>query len=369
MANNIQLSVTFLCDEARLQEILEFIQCDYAGEDSEYGIGTIDFNKIVPMPQSLDIESGSKTNEGIRLYLTAINGLIDYYDDAEKLSASEFLKLMENESLQDYLEQERLLERLPLTPAHVEDLRSRWSLDDLLTYGKTCVENICNYGVPTWRQWCYENWGTKWNGYDFCYTPGSHTISFTTANGTPDPVFERLSALYEDVEIILNWGGYWAGGCGEVRFKNVECILDEIYDYCDISIDVPEILEYPNNYFNLMFVPEQFGIIRTDFPAVAAYVLQEAIDLAPSKGGAEALLNDKASFDQAVSIAIESANRYYEEALREQMEYLAKCLKEQGQLTPKESYSVSNDIALEESGASQQRNRYGIPATSPVPKS
>ena len=73
MANNIQLSVTFLCEEARLQEILEFIQCDYAGEDSEYGIGTIDFNKIVPMPQSLDIESGSKTNEGIQLYLTAVN--------------------------------------------------------------------------------------------------------------------------------------------------------------------------------------------------------------------------------------------------------------------------------------------------------
>lgn len=329
MANNIQLSVTFLCDEARLQEILEFIQCDYAGEDSEYGIGTIDFNKIVPMPKSLDIESGSKTQEGIRLYLTAINYLIDYYDDAEKLSASEFLKLMENESFQDYLEQERLLEILPLTPAQIDDLRSRGSLDELLSYGKICVENICNYGVPTWSQWCCENWGTKWNGYDFCYTPGSHTISFTTANGTPDPVFERLSALYEDVEIILSWGGYWAGGCGEVRFKNGECILDEIYDYYDISIDVPEILGHEHNHYGLYFVPEDFGVSRNDFPAVAVCALQDAIETAPSKIGAETLMNDKAAFEQAVSIAIESAARYREKALREEMEYLEKCRAEQ----------------------------------------
>ena len=111
--------------------------------------------------------------------------------------------------------------------------------------------------------------------------------------------------------------------------QNGECILDEIYDYYDISIDVPEILGHKHNHYGLYFVPEDFGVSRNDFSAVAICALQDAIETAPSKTGAETLMNDKAAFEQAVSIAIESAARYREKALREQMEYLEKCRMEQ----------------------------------------
>jgi hypothetical protein len=50
------------------------------------------------------------------------------------------------------------------------------------------------------------------------------------------------------------------------------------------------------------------------------------------------------------------------------MEYLEKCRKEQEQRS-KKRVPVPKNITFEESGTSQQRNRYGIPATSPVPKS
>ena len=359
MSNNIQVSVTFLCEDNRLQEILEFIQCDYVGDDSEHGIGTIDFNKIVPMPESLDIESGSKTDEGIQLYLTAINPAADYYG-TEKFSLSKFQKLMENERFQKVV---------PLTPEQIENLRSKWSMDELLSYGKICVNNICDYGAPTWYQWCCKNWGTKWNAYDFHYTPGSHTISFTTANDIPDPVFEKLSTLYEDVEIGLSWGGYWAGGCGEVRFKNGDCILDEFYDYYDITIDIPAALGYKHDYYGLCFVPEQFGVSRNNFPDVATCALRFAIEEAPSKTGAETLLNDKAAFNQAIAVAIESGERHREESLRRQMEYLETCKREQSQTKVDEATSVPETITPEEIVPFQLRNRYGIPATSPVPKS
>ena len=38
------------------------------------GIGTIDFNKITPMPENLNIECGSNTDDGINLYLTSYYG-------------------------------------------------------------------------------------------------------------------------------------------------------------------------------------------------------------------------------------------------------------------------------------------------------
>ena len=302
MANHIQVSVTFLCEDDLLQEILESIQCDYTGENSEHGIGTIDFNKIVPMPKSLDIESGSKTDEGIQLYLTAINPAVTYFG-LEKLPLLEFQKLMKHTSFRKFK---------PLTPEQIENLRSKWPTDELLSYGKTCVENIRNYGAPTWYQWCYENWGTKWNGYDFCHASGSHTISFTTANGIPDPVFEQLSALYKDVEIILNWGGYWAGGCGEVRFKNGQCILDEFHGYHEVTVDVPSILGYPNDQYSLMFTPGFYGIDINDHLALLRHTLKSAIKDAERKGRIPKGYFDDAAFEQALKDAMDMRNERLE---------------------------------------------------------
>ena len=54
----------FDCPKERLKEILAAICYDDSSEAEKTGIGTIDFNKITPMPPSLDIESGSSTDRG-----------------------------------------------------------------------------------------------------------------------------------------------------------------------------------------------------------------------------------------------------------------------------------------------------------------
>ena len=48
MSNHIHNSIAFFCDDNRLTEILEAIQRDNDGTNLEHGIGTIDFNKIIP---------------------------------------------------------------------------------------------------------------------------------------------------------------------------------------------------------------------------------------------------------------------------------------------------------------------------------
>ena len=35
---------------------------------NEYGLGSIDFNKLIPIPPELDIEDGSRTTHGLKTY-------------------------------------------------------------------------------------------------------------------------------------------------------------------------------------------------------------------------------------------------------------------------------------------------------------
>ena len=92
MPNHVINRITFTCDGDRLQQILSEI-CYDQRDEAEYGPGTLDFNKLKPMPKSLSIESGTSTTDGINLYLTAVNpsgaelGL-------KKLSNEEFQKLL-----------------------------------------------------------------------------------------------------------------------------------------------------------------------------------------------------------------------------------------------------------------------------------
>ena len=81
MPNHVQNIITFNCSADRLKEILQSIQAEDEENFESVGIGTIDFQKIIPMPDSLHIESGSQTTEGINLYLTSINPSVNYYGD------------------------------------------------------------------------------------------------------------------------------------------------------------------------------------------------------------------------------------------------------------------------------------------------
>ena len=69
MPNHVINRLTFDCPEDRFKQILSEICYDNNSDEDQKGIGTIDFNKITPMPESLNIECGSNTDDGINLYL------------------------------------------------------------------------------------------------------------------------------------------------------------------------------------------------------------------------------------------------------------------------------------------------------------
>ena len=86
--------ITLDCSDERAKEIMEAVQYDPNQDDEENtGLGTLDFNKLIPMPPSLMIEVGSSTEQGIEIYLTAVNPHTKDYD-LPKMPENKFKKLV-----------------------------------------------------------------------------------------------------------------------------------------------------------------------------------------------------------------------------------------------------------------------------------
>ena len=77
MPNTIKNMLKINAPPERVQEILSQIKSD---TDSEQ---LLDFNKIIPMADSLNVSAGSE-EEHCSLYMTYINPEVDYYGEGHK---------------------------------------------------------------------------------------------------------------------------------------------------------------------------------------------------------------------------------------------------------------------------------------------
>lgn len=83
MPNYVTNVLTLHGNPAQIRVMLEAIQYD------DLGIGSVDFNKIIPMPESLDIEAGGRTSTGLKAYqdfieVYTLGGTI-HQDDLENI--------------------------------------------------------------------------------------------------------------------------------------------------------------------------------------------------------------------------------------------------------------------------------------------
>lgn len=211
MPNHVENIITLKGDEQQIREMLEAIKND------DYGLGTVDFNKIVPMPESLNIEAGSRTDKGLKLYKEFISEcLFDRKEtDVLKISAA---SLAESEKI--FLKQNPNIKEV------------EWKL------GKTAWNNIQDYGAPTWYEWSINNWGTKWNAYG--YDEGteyseSDNLHFQTAWSAPHPVIQKLAQMYPDISFEHEWADEDIGqNCGRKCYSGGEC-TEEYYPESEIE--------------------------------------------------------------------------------------------------------------------------------------
>ena len=107
---------------------------------------------------------------------------------------------------------------------------------------------------PNWYDWAIKNWGTKWGAYDGII--GDEVITFLTAWATPAPAIQKLSALYPNVEIVVEYADEdFSYNVGRYNYKGGE-VIDEFapnggsYEAVKMALEIQGGADY---YFFEMF--------------------------------------------------------------------------------------------------------------------
>lgn len=175
MPNWVMNRVTFEGDPVRVHDLLEGIRPE------GHPLGHIDFDRVLPMPASLDIESGSRTARGYSQYRRYIKAKDPFVRRACESYAANYPE--------------------------------EWAL------GKAAYQNEIDYGAQDWYEWRVLHWGTKWNAENE-NSAESTELRFRTAWICPVPVLVEIGRQFPDVEIFVEYADEDIGhNCGTITIS------------------------------------------------------------------------------------------------------------------------------------------------------
>lgn len=205
MPNWVQNNIYLYGEEDDIKKVLELVKSNES---------VFDFNKIIPMPKELQIDSSSDNDLAILCYLS--NRLAIPFEKLDK----KYLKYVTN-MFDDNWAATLYYERLP---------NRKEDFDKLYELGKTCCSNIDKYGYIDWYKWCINNWGTKWGACEEYVE--DNFISFQTAWNVPDPILEAFAYICDEYNVTFK-GKY----ADEDRGSNAGYISSDngITEYEDFS--------------------------------------------------------------------------------------------------------------------------------------
>lgn len=182
MPNYVGNILTINAEQSCVNEVLNFIK-------NEKENMAIDFNKIIPMPEGLDIDDSSLGEEGLVV-----------------------IKKQKNEDLSIY--EEEIIKRF--------NDKSQELQKEALELGQQYYDNLKKYGYKTWYDWSRANWGTKWNAMN-TELMDNDSIYFETAWNGVEPLICALSEKFPDVEFEYKYADEDTGyNCGEGSVQNGE---------------------------------------------------------------------------------------------------------------------------------------------------
>lgn len=189
MSSNVLNKIKLIGDQSKINELLEAIRCD------DGVLGSIDFQKILPMPESLDIEDGSISFWAIKSYLKAVS------PDTEDFGVEKFDEETFGRVIKELNELHR--NHYPISVIMETDLSAPNAAEDI-KQGKIYIDNFLKYGALTWYDWRTDNWGTKWNAY-YCEEVYDNTIEFTTVYSKPTGIIYKLAEMFPEIRFNCAW--------------------------------------------------------------------------------------------------------------------------------------------------------------------
>ena len=222
-----------------------------------------DFESLVPMPKSLEVEAGTTADEAqamIYIYDRWVPTLVDYIakcssyreifcgasveavkrdykaisllihpdvsEDKERTTAamakinscyqealkavpfcgtSTFFDAAYSVQRQSYMVNRLCddMNRAGISPQSYDAMKKFAETEEgakLLAFGRQLQENIKLYGAPTWYEWACENWGTKWNACDPKVDVDARSITFETAWAVPVGIVCALADRFPEID-------------------------------------------------------------------------------------------------------------------------------------------------------------------------
>lgn len=179
-----------------------------------------DFNKIIPMPDELQVVSGSIENIAVEMAIRLYDKNGEAYQEYHQYSDEDFENRRKNYTESDL---------------------------ELADIGLKYLSNAVKYNASNWYIWCNRNWGTKWNSYKLNVI-NKDCITFQTAWAPPVPVLIELSRMNPKTPIFHYWCDE-VGGIGSGYFE----YLDGEIVKCESTIgeDEHHISKYTEIIWNL----------------------------------------------------------------------------------------------------------------------
>lgn len=187
-------------------------------------IDHMNFNTMVPMPETLNIESSNKADIALQIYLHYAYNVFNSHlyplpkylmelpvldKDGNVVPSEEFDKNMSSFSLNPhsvlgYPSQDTSY----LYTQSDASLRCR---GDLYVLGHIMFDNMRMYRAKDWYDWRINNWGTKWNSSHVIENLINDTIvyclmyDFDTAWNSPEPIIDRILYYYGNGKVRINY--------------------------------------------------------------------------------------------------------------------------------------------------------------------
>ena len=203
-----------------------------------------DFNKIIPMPESLKLTAGTIEDKSVASYYLSLN-------ENEQKELQENLKTKKlffygtywnkyKREIDNFIDNpDKLKNERETFTGGSEDVDSK--IEDINELGKLYIDNINNYGDSQWYHWCNKNWGTKWNvsedaEVDYDESTKEYIICFDTAWSPPYGIIDKYSEMCSDGEFDWEYENEDYDGHHYITKENGE-LIERVIDDPDNNID------------------------------------------------------------------------------------------------------------------------------------
>lgn len=164
-----------------------------------------DFNRLVPMPEALEVPDGSATDDALAL------------TDDERAAKMLSWPWVQEDGAQTIADVRALLRKRFLEMRNATFGKLKNPFDGFATldeYAERVRSNIDKYGVPNWYEWRSGKWGTKWNAIRCTLhrlNDSEAKLRFDTAWAPPVPVIDELAAKFPRLRMTLAWSEEFEG--------------------------------------------------------------------------------------------------------------------------------------------------------------